>query len=514
MANKKSFWYRLGKAWENKEEVFAEVFGDGSLIGTTPESMTGLVLGEKLNDVIQWIADNWSTEEIEEFFGEVPIGQTPEAYIGVKLGEGLAGAADNFKAGVEDQRYEGLSPDEKDALREEEAKLSEAKKLPPTVSKEEIESQMGAAFEKDTTIQTAGMAGLPQEEIARAPIGRLEGDQYEAYASLVTEQGMTPEQAYQRITGQNLAGFVTDVNGDIVFEKLGDKFVPVPVTAQPDSLFMVNFVDHIARQNPEAINELKSFLVTMGVAEEEDFDDSGEMDNNLRGILSQLMENANYKYSHVMYGSNEYQDLANTVPRNFGWVEDTDMTVEKVSWALLGRAIMDYKTDSQFIEDADVRAKEKEFEQIKDIPSSAYMARRIDAIFEEEVRRPPTDEERNKYINDWNSQYDNWAQNQAYAYRAATYGAEMENYLIENGKAITAEEKQEMRGDIQAGGDVLTGIVGTREKEVIKRDDEDIKEEIYYQIEQDLKSEADYIEAGKNKRTHQSNLIGLMTGRL
>ena len=142
------------------------------------------------------------------------------------------------------------------------------------------------------------------------------------------------------------------------------------------------------------------------------------------------------------------------------------------------------------------------------------MARRIDAIFEEEVRRPHTDEERNKYINDWNSQYDNWAQNQAYAYRAATYGAEMENYLIENGKAITAEEKQEMRGDIQAGGDVLTGIVGTREKEVIKRDDEDIKEEIYYQIEQDLKSEADYIEAGKNKRTHQSNLIGLMTGRL
>ena len=37
MANKKSFWYRLGKAWENKEEVFAEVLGDGSLIGTTPE---------------------------------------------------------------------------------------------------------------------------------------------------------------------------------------------------------------------------------------------------------------------------------------------------------------------------------------------------------------------------------------------------------------------------------------------------------------------------------------------
>ena len=384
----------------------------------------------------------------------------------------------------------------------------------PTVSKEEIESQMGAAFEKDKTIQTAGMAELSQEEVARAPIGRLEGEQYDAYASLVTEQGMTPDQAYQRITGQNLAGFVTDENGNIVYEQIGDKFIPVPVTAQPDSLFMVNFVDHIARQNPEAINELKSFLVTMGVAEEEDFDDSGEMDPSLKGILNQLMDNANYKYSHVMFGSNEYQDLVNSVPRNFGWVEDTDMDAEKVSWALLGRAIMDYKTDSQFVEDIDIRRKEKEFEQIKNIPSVGYMSREINRIFEEQVNRPPTDEERNEYINAWNSQYDNWAQNQAYAYRAATYGAEMENYLIENGKAITAEEKQEMRSDIQAGGDVLTGIVGTREKEVIKRDDIDIREDVLYQIEQDLKSEADYIEAGKNKRTHQSNLIGLMTGRL
>ena len=503
--DKKSFWYRLGKAWENKDEVFAEVFGDASLIGRSPETQAGLLLGEKLNDVVQWLVDNWSREELNEFFGDVPIGMTPEAWVGQKMGESVEGAVDSFSEGVADQKYEGLSPDEKDAMREEEAKLAEAKPLPPTMSKAEIESQMGAAFEEDTTIQTSGMAGLPQEEIARAPIGRLEGEQYEAYSSLITEQGMTPEQAYQRVTGQNLAGFVTDANGDIVFEKIGDKFVPVPVTAQPDSLFMVDFVNHIARQNPEAINELKSFLVSMGVAEEEDFDDSGEMDNNLRGMLSQLMENANYKYSHVMFGSNEYQDLANSVPRSFGWVEDKDMDAEKVSWALLGRAIMDYKTDSQFIEDADVRAKEKEFEQIKDIPGSAYMSRRIDAIFEEEVGRPPTDEERNKYINDWNSQYDNWAQNQAYAYRAATYGAEMESYLIENGKAI--DTTGSMGGNWE-------GTLGTREKEVIKRDDEDIKEEIYYQIEQDLKSEADYIEAGKNKRTHQSNLIGLMTGKL
>ena len=38
---------------------------------------------------------------------------TPEAWVGQKIGESVAGAADSFKSGIEDQKYEDLSPDEK-----------------------------------------------------------------------------------------------------------------------------------------------------------------------------------------------------------------------------------------------------------------------------------------------------------------------------------------------------------------------------------------------------------------
>ena len=60
MANKKSFWYKLGLAWSKRDEVWAEVFKDPSYIGLTPEAQAGLLMGEKFDEVVQWIADNWS----------------------------------------------------------------------------------------------------------------------------------------------------------------------------------------------------------------------------------------------------------------------------------------------------------------------------------------------------------------------------------------------------------------------------------------------------------------------
>jgi len=520
MANKKSFWYRLGKAWSKRDEVWAEVFEDPSLIGMTPEAQLGLLLGEKFNDVVQWIADNWSAEEINEFFGDVPMGQTPESWIGIKMGEGLAGATENWSAGVEEGEYENLSPDEKDALREEKAKFTESKGIDTKTegpSALEIQSQMGKAFDEDETIQD--VVGAPevtnQDILKRTPIGGLSGQQLEMYLNAVADGGLTPEEAYRNVTQSNLTAFVTDDDGKIQFEEVtkedGTKvFIPLPVQVQPESLFMNGFINHIRRQNPAAINELKQFLVLSGIAEEDDFDDTGEMDPRLENLIETLMANANYKYSHVTYGSHEWNELVDSVPRNFGWVLESDMDREKASWALLGRAIVDYKDDMAFIEKADLKAKEKEYEASMDIPGVGEMSLRIDAFFNDALGRPPTPEERNRFLNEWNTGYDTYVQKNIAAYKAATYGADMERYLIENGESITAEEEKALMDDIQAGGDVLTGIVGEREVEADFITDEDI----YYNTVWNMTQYTDKVKAGKDKREHQANLMKLITGKI
>tara|TARA_R100001510_G_C7651032_1_gene208630 strand:- start:885 stop:2441 length:1557 start_codon:yes stop_codon:yes gene_type:complete len=518
MANKKSFWYKLGKAWSKKDEVWAEVFEDPSLIGVTPETQLGLLLGDKFSNVVQWIADNWSPEEINEYFGDVPIGQTAESWIGIQMGQDLAEATDNWSAGVEEGEYENLSPDEKDALREEKAKFTESKGIETSApSALEIESQMGAAFDEDGTVQDA--IGAPevtnQDILKRTPIGGLSGQQLDSYLSQVADGGFTPEQAYINVTGTNLAAFVTDDDGKIQFEEVtkqdGTKvFIPVPVTVQPESLFMGGFINHIRRQNPAAIDELKQFLVLNGIAEADDFDDSGEMDPALEGIIQTLMNSANYKYAHVTYGSHEWNDLVNSVPRNFGWVLDSDMEREKASWALLGRAIIDYKDDTAFIEKADLKAKEKEYEANMDVPGVGEMSYKIDNFFSDALGRPPTPEERNRFLNEWNTGYDTYVQKNISAYKAAAYGADMERYLIENGELITAEEEQALKDDIQASGDVLTGIVGEREVETDFVTDSDIFYDTYWNMTQ----YTDKVKAGKDKREHQANLMKLITGKI
>ncbi len=520
MANKKSFWYKLGKAWSKRDEIWAEVFEDPSLIGVTPEAQLGLLLGEKFNNVVQWIADNWSAEEINEFFGDVPIGQTPEAYIGIKMGEGLAGATDNWSAGVEEGEYENLSPDEKDALREEKAEFTESKGIDTETqgpSALEIQSQMGKAFDEDESVQDA--IGAPevtnQDILKRTPIGGLSGPLLEQYLQMVSEGEYSPEDAYKSITGRDLASFVTDDDGKIQFEEVTNKegkklFIPIPVQVQPESLFMNGFVNHIRRQNSGAIEELKQFLVLSGIAEEDDFDDSGEMDGALEGVINTLMTNANYKYSHVTFGSHEWNELVDSVPRNFGWVLESDMDREKASWALLGKAIIDYKDDMAFVEKADLKAKAKEYEAIMDVPHVGEMSLRINNFFEDALGRPPTTEERNRFLNEWNTGYDTYVQKNIAAYKAAEYGADMERYLIENGESITAEEEEALKGDIQAGGDVLTGIVGEREVETDFVTDEDI----YYNTYWNMTQYTDKVQAGKDKREHQSNLMKLITGKI
>ena len=385
------------------------------------------------------------------------------------------------------------------------------------VSALEIQSQMGKAFDEDKTIQDTIKAPevTNQDILKRTPIGGLSGPLLEQYLQMVAEGEYSPEDAYKSITGRDLASFVTDDDGKIQFEEVTNKegkklFIPIPVQVQPESLFMNGFVNHIRRQNPGAIEELKRFLVLNGIADEDDFDDSGEMDPALEGIINTLMTNANYKYSHLTYGSHEWNELVDSVPRNFGWVLESDMDREKASWALLGKAIIDYKDDMAFVEKGDLKAKAKEYEANMDVPHVGEMSFRINNFFEDALGRPPTTEERNRFLNEWNTGYDTYVQKNIAAYKAAEYGADMERYLIENGESITAEEEEALKSDIQAGGDVLTGIVGEREVETDFVDDEDIFYNTYWNMTQ----YTDKVQAGKDKREHQSNLMKLITGKI
>jgi len=64
--------------------------------------------------------------------------------------------------------------------------------------------------------------------------------------------------------------------------------------------------------------------------------------------------------------------------------------------------------------------------------------------------------------------------------------------------------------DIQAGGDVLTGIVGEREVETDFLTDEDIR----YNTIWNMTQYTDKVKAGKDKREHQANLMKLITGKI
>jgi len=512
---RKSLAERIGEWWYN----YTLSQGELALM----DAQANAAIGEAMLDAINQIEIEELTEEEIQLIQDLG-----EMDSGVMLGQALrqffTNFGNDFSKGFNSAEWDNLSPDEKDAIRETDSE--EAFKNKPTQVEEdlgigpsalEIESQMGAAFDKDGTVQDA--IGAPevtnQDILKRTPIGGLSGPLLQQYFDAVTKQGYTPEEAYQTVTGRSLAAFVTDDDGKIQFEEVtkqdGTKvFIPIPVTVQPESLFMGGFINHIRRQNPAAIDELKQFLVLNGIAEEDDFDDSGEVDPALEGIINTLMDNANYKYSHVTYGSHEWNELVDSVPRNFGWVLESDMDREKASWALLGRAIIDYKDDMAFIEKADLKAKEKEYKANMDVPGVGEMSYKIDKFFSDTLGRPPTPEERNRFLNEWNTGYDTYVQKNIAAYKAAVYGADMERYLIENGESITAEEEQALKDDIQASGDVLTGIVGEREVETDFVTDDDLFYDTYWNMTQ----YTDKVKAGKDKREHQANLMKLITGKI
>ena len=180
MAEKKSLAQRIGEWWYN----YTLAQGEAAMI----QSEAQLATGEALLGVLEQIEiDGDITDEEREVISELHKYES-----GAVLGEALkiffTNFSNDFSKGYNSAEWDNLSPDEKDAIRETQSKESFINK--PTVAEEvvdtgasayEIESQMGAAFDADGTIQDA--IGAPevtnQDILKRTPIGGLGGQQLE-----------------------------------------------------------------------------------------------------------------------------------------------------------------------------------------------------------------------------------------------------------------------------------------------------------------------------------------------
>ena len=347
------------------------------------------------------------------------------------------------------------------------------------------------------------------ELLKKAPLGRLTGKQFTDYKKFI-EDGSNPEDAYEWVTDQKLTRFATDADGNVLFE--GN--IPVPIQAQPNSLFMNGrdgFINHIKEQNPQVIEALKDQMIGWGIADEDDFDDSGEVDANMETILGLMIDTANSKYSHITYGDAEWKALVDSVPANFGWVEDDNMASEKFSWAMLGKIMVDWRDIEELQADTATKAYTMGLKTENPTPGKSYMTLQLNQWFEQETGELPTQEQLTGYMEDWLISHDEYIQKSGAAYRAAQYGAQYEQYLLENGQAILPKDIKSLEDDIQAGGDVLTGIVGTRE---IATDAEDPYYTMALAVQTDLKTEKDRIEAAEAKRNNQKEVLKIMTGNI
>ena len=348
-----------------------------------------------------------------------------------------------------------------------------------------------------------------EEILKKAPLGRLTGQQFIDYKTQI-ESGSTPEDAYEWVTGQILTRFATDADGNVLFE--GN--IPVPIQAQPNSLFMNGrdgFINHIKEQNPQVIEALKNQMIGWGIADEDDFDDSGEVDEFMEQILGMLIDTANSRYSHITAGDAEWKALVDSVPANFGWVEDDNMDSEKFSWAMLGKIMVDWRDIEELQADTATKTYKMGLRVEKPKPGKSYMTLQLNQWFEEETGRLPTQEELTGYMEDWLGSHDEYIQKSGAAYRAAQYGAQYEQYLLENDKSILPEDIKALEDDIQAGGDVLTGLIGTRE---VATDVEDPFYTTMLSVQTDLKTEKDRIEAADAKRNNQREVLKIMTGNI
>ncbi len=397
---------------------------------------------------------------------------------------------------------------------------------PSTVATGEIQEEMDAIEAADPEFQ----ALTEEEEVEpEDPASKfytyedfekntLTPEQWEQYVEAI-KQGSLPAEAWGYVTGDDPANF------DYVYTWDGEKNkpaylldedygpIPIPIAAQPqEKVLSKRFMSRLHNQfSPDQVEALKDVLIMSGVAEDGDFSGVGTVDRSLELIMENVLNMANTNYGHIAYKSDDYFKLVENASNLFGDNMPVGLSEqEKFEWGLVGVVLSQYgATQEKSAELAGIEAA-KQAKLASPLPSKETMASDIKRWIKDAIGADATPEQIQEYTDYWISQETEWGKQIAYANKVAQVGMDIEHYHIKSGKTLSMEEVKAMEKEIGAGGDVLTGIVGTREKVPTVTDPQLAT---YNLISSDLAGEKEIIEAGKKKRAKQSGILQAMAGK-
>ena len=421
---------------------------------------------------------------------------------------------------------------------EEQEKLTE--KTEPTVPTGEIQEEMDAEeaadpefqeLTKEEPVDFASRFYSPedfQEKGSSQTISTEQVDgnasQWELYLNYIIKGGDTPAEAWAKVTQSDPSKFGQIYKWDAedkvrkpvvhyhVDEKGVEHFIPIPISAQPQQHIVPGTFNDLLNNGlgPDKIEHLKDVLIMSGLAKEDDFYGVGVVDSALQTLMENIVEKANTQYGHIKYESDDYYKLVNNSGNLFGSITDRLTEQQKFEWGLIGVVLSQYKGLEK--KSAELLAKEKGQQALLDKPliSTQEMAANINRWVKEEIGVDATDEQVKKYTDAWISNHTEYGKQIEYANKVASIGMDIEHYLIESGRTLSIEEVKAMQDDVGAGGDVLTGIVDTRDKIPTVTD---ASTATFYQIQDDLSAQKDMIEAGRKKRAKQSGILQAMAGK-
>ena len=436
----------------------------------------------------------------------------------------------------------GLPPDwdPTELVESGEVVIDESPKAEATVATGEIQEEMDAeeaadpAFQeltKEEPVDFASRFYSPedfQEKGSSQTISteQVNGNasQWELYLNYIIQGGDTPAEAWAKVTQSDPSKFGQIYKWDAdkkirkpamhyhITEDGVEHFIPIPIAAQPEQHIVPGtFNDALHKLlTPDQIEHLKDVLIMSGIAKEDDFYNVGTPDSALIGLMENIVEKANTQYGHIKYKSDDYYKLVNNADNLFGSITNNLTDQQKFEWGLVGVVLSQYKGLEK--KSAELTAKEKGQQALLDKPliSTQEMAANINRWVRDEIGVDATDEQVKKYTDAWISNHTEYGKQIEYANKVASIGMDVEHYLIESGRTLSLEEVKAMQDDVGAGGDVLTGIVGTRDKIPTVTD---ASTATFYQIQDDLSAQKDMIEAGRIKRTKQSNILQAMAGK-
>ena len=410
------------------------------------------------------------------------------------------------------------------------------------VSKAEIESQMGAAFGVDDTIQEAATS---EEELLKqtGPIGGLDGTALEIYLSGVTgkkvkivdgqttyvlddngeiepyEGGrLSPTDAYRVATNSNMTvDWLQNPDGSVVIDELTNQPVPIAFSVGDDLFADGAGIDRFIKDfiKPKAttamVRELEDWLIDLGLASEDDFADDGLWSDTLEKGLKGLMEFANQNYSHVQPGTNHYNAFLERVPDNFQWTGESDM--ERVGWALIGQAALDVQERWPGKQKG---LREAELSRIKSAaPMPGFNEMRLQIKYWIEAEGGDASEESiDKYVKQWIADQEGFYDDTISLYDANELNNQFRYFIRSTGQYIDSKWGQSLMGDIAPGTEV--GDSWNDQSIIVDREDNSdiIPEQGMYSVRAAIQDEYAPTRNAEEQRERQRQLYYAAAGKL